>query len=90
MREALKNLFGKEIILEDGTAYTYTVQPYEMKNALGAAVAVLDEYSFSKKGSLETYKLYRTSEGNWYDVGEENSSILRSLKLAFTDKNPIN
>jgi hypothetical protein len=87
MRETLKNVFRKEIFLEDGTHYSYTVQPYEMKNALGAVVAVLDEYSFTRINSLETYKLYRTVEGNWYEISKlENSTekdIIRMIKNAF-------
>jgi hypothetical protein len=44
MRDALKNVFGKELILDDGNCYLYSIQPYEMKNVLGAVVAILDEY----------------------------------------------
>ncbi len=82
MREALKNVFGKEIILEDGIVFIYTVQPYEMKNMLGQIVAVLDEYAFTKKGTSETYKLYRTNEGNWYDANGQNSGVESSILLA--------
>lgn len=81
MRNALKNLFGKEIILEDGSCYLYTVQPYEMKNALGAAVALLSEYSFTKKGTTETFKLYRTMEGNWYNLDENRDAVQTKLFL---------
>lgn len=87
MRDALRNLHGKQIILEDCTCFFYTISPYEMRNALGAVIALLDEYSFTKKDSVETYKLYRTKEGNWYDLtSSENTDdyrILRSLKAAF-------
>jgi hypothetical protein len=90
MREALKNLFGSELILEDGSCYYFTVQPFEMKNALDYVVAVLNEYSFTKKDSIDTYKLYRTKEGNWYDVSEagssQNKSLLRDLKVAVQNK----
>ena len=87
MRDALKNVFGKELILDNGNCYLYTIQPYEMKNVLGAVVALLDEYSFTKKGTSETFKLYRTNEGNWYDLTSSESSedyrVLRGLKAAF-------
>lgn len=53
MREALKNVFVKEIVLEDGTIYYYTIQAHEVKNMLGQIVAVLDEYSFTEKGALK-------------------------------------
>ena len=84
MRDDLTSLFSKEIILEDGGHYFYAIQPFEMKNMLGAVVAVLNEYLFTKRGTSETYKLYRTKEGNWYEVSNsvpvENIPILRELK----------
>ena len=85
MRDELKSLFSKKIILEDGAHYFYAIQPYEMKNMLGAVVAVLDEYLFTKSGTPEIYKLYRTKEGNWYEISNsvpvENIPILRGLKI---------
>ena len=84
MREELTSVFSKEIILEDGNHYFYAIQPFEMKNVLGAVVAVLNEYLFTKSGTTETYKLYRTKEGNWYEISNsvpfENIPILRELK----------
>jgi hypothetical protein len=86
MRDALKNIFGRQISLEDGSQYSYSVQPFEMKNALGNIVAVLEEYIFTKKDSPLSYKIYRTKDGNWYEVKEPTSvaeySVLRALKSA--------
>lgn len=81
MRDALKNVFGKELILDNGNCYLYTIQPYEMKNILGAVVALLDEYSFTRKGTSETFKLYRTKKGNWYDLGENTDTAQTQLFL---------
>ncbi|MBS1512837.1 MAG: hypothetical protein JST86_18485 [Bacteroidetes bacterium] len=81
MRDALKNVFGKELILDNGNCYLYTIQSYEMKNVLGALVALLDEYSFTKKGTSETFKLYRTKEGNWYNLGEITDTAQTQLFL---------
>ena len=81
MRDALKNVFGKELILDNGTYYLYTIQPYEMKNVLGTVVALLDEYSFTQKGTSETVKLYRTKEGNWYNLGENTDAKQNQLFL---------
>lgn len=81
MRDALKNVFGKELVLDNGNCYLYSVQPYEMKNVLGATVAILDEYSFTKKGTLETFKLFRTKEGNWYNVVENTGTTQTQLFL---------
>jgi hypothetical protein len=75
----------KEIILSDNSRFTYTIKQVEITNILGAAVAVLDEY-FITYSAGETYKLYKTKEGNWYDVEDAkttgNITILRALKLA--------
>ncbi len=75
--------------MEDGRQFFYTVQPFEMKNILGAVVAVLNEHLFTKKENSETYKLYRTKDGNWYDINDENddkTAILRMLKVAIDNK----
>jgi hypothetical protein len=89
MRDALKNLFSNQITLEDNSQFYYTITPYELTNALGNIIAVLQEYNFTKEGdnSIEfSCKLYRTKEGNWYDVQDENigfeKGILLALKLA--------
>jgi hypothetical protein len=86
MRDALKTLFSKQITLPDGSIYLYTVQPFELTNALDNSIAVLTEYSFSKKESSPSHKLYKTKDGYWYEIGGAYSSkeytILRALKLA--------
>ena len=80
---------NNEIILEDNSQYFYTVRPFEITNALGAVIAVLDEYSITNING-EIYKLYKTKEGNWYDISEtipvENNAFLRALKLAIDKK----
>lgn len=81
MRDALKNVFRKELMLEDGNCYLYTILQYEMKNVLGAVVALLDEYCFIQKGTSETFKLYRTKEGNWYNLDENTDTTQTQLFL---------
>jgi len=89
MRDELKNLFSNQIILDDNSYFYYTVKPYELTNALGNIVATLHEYNFTKKDDnigQFSCKLYKTKEGNWYDIevaklGTEKS-ILRMLKSA--------
>lgn len=75
----------QQVILGGDKQYFYTVNPFEVTNALGTAVAVLQEYSISGSNG-ETYKIYKTKEGNWYDIAEVNSSrhnlVLISLKSA--------
>ena len=93
MRDALKNLLNNQINLEDNSLFYYTIKPYELTNALGNIIAVLQEYNFTKKGdnSGQFYcKLYKTKEGNWYDFDDAKSvsekDILRSLKSAIEAK----
>lgn len=73
-----------QIILNDSERFSYTIKQVEISNVLGAAVAVLDEY-FVTNSAGENYKLYKTKEGNWYDVAEANKGvnvrILLTLKL---------
>ena len=77
------------VILEDNCQYFYTMRPFELKNVLGNIIAVLREFIFMKiEGESEhsCYKLYKTKDGNWYDIEElkyagENNK-LRSLKAA--------
>ncbi|HUZ61577.1 MAG TPA: hypothetical protein VMU83_22560 [Hanamia sp.] len=61
-----------------------------MTNILGHVVAILQEYTFVKIDDCNnelSYKLYRTKEGNWYEVNSElptfENNILRRLKTAF-------
>lgn len=70
----------QHIILEDGSQYFYTVKPVQIANALGTAVAVLDEY-FITNSSGETYRLYKTNEGNWYDISEVNKGVDKGVLL---------
>ncbi|GAB2820441.1 hypothetical protein [Ferruginibacter profundus] len=89
MRDALKNLFSNQITLEDNSQFYYTIKPYELTNALGNVIAVLQEYNFTKEGDNTgqfSCILYKTTEGNWYDVAETNkiidNSVIMALKLA--------
>jgi hypothetical protein len=93
MRDAIKNLFSNQIILEDNSQFYYTITPYELINALGSIVAVLQEYNFTKKDDNNgqfSCKLYRTKEGNWYDIEEAKigagKAVLRILKSAIDAK----
>ena len=89
MRDALTNLFSYQIILEDDSLFYYGIKPYELTNALGNIIAVLQDYNFTKKDDNNgkfSCKLYKTKEGNWYDINDNNClseyDILRALKTA--------
>ena len=54
-----------QIIILDTELYSYSVSPYEMANALGHIIAILQEYNFSKmeeSTELHPYKLYKTKK----------------------------
>jgi hypothetical protein len=85
----LTNITIHQIVLEDSSQYFYSTEPFELTNVLGNVVAVLQEYNFTKCGDNNNQfscKLYKTREGNWYEISEPASpaeyNILRSLKMA--------
>jgi hypothetical protein len=89
MREALKHIFSNQITLEDKSQFYYTVKPYDLVNALGNIIAVLQEYHFTNKDETAGQvfcKLYKTKEGSWYDLQDgcnySDKSLLRMLKSA--------
>lgn len=78
MREHLLTAVGKQITLDDGVKYQYVISQVEVQNALGAVVAVLDQWIITDEaGNL--YKLYQTKEGNWYDLDAERNTIQQAV-----------
>lgn len=80
----------KEIILSDNSKFFYTISPFEMTDALGHVVAILQEYTFIKiveDNNEIYYKLYRTKDGTWYEINSiknsEDNNIVRQLKTSF-------
>ena len=79
--------------MEDNSQFYYNVSPYQLTNALGTIIAVLQEYNFTKRddnyGQFNC-KLYKTKEGNWYDIEESEigaeKTVLRMLKSAIDKK----
>ena len=65
-----------EITAKDGNRYNYTTAFVNAENPLGIVKATLQEYSIFKADDPETFigKLYKTKEGNWYDL-PANASI---------------
>ena len=80
--------FHQQISLNN-TGYTYYIQPFILKNALGYAIALMDEYVVWDS-SANYYKLYRTSDGNWYDLDGVNPvhsvAIVSALKVAIEER----
>ena len=93
MRDTITNLFSNRITLEDNSQFYYTISPYELTNALGHIIAILQEYNFTKNDDNSgqfSSKLYKTKEGNWYEIQEAKlateKGILRLLKSAIEAK----
>ncbi|HUZ61563.1 MAG TPA: hypothetical protein VMU83_22490 [Hanamia sp.] len=71
-----------EIILSDNSKFFYSIRPFEMTNILGHVVAILQEYTFVKiddSNNELSYKLYRTKEGNWYEINSELPTLENNI-----------
>jgi len=83
-----------EIIVKDGSKYFFTTSSHNAENPLGIVKATLTEYTLYKVDNSETLigKLYKTDDGNWYDLPSNNSinSLLATfLKMAIDDLEKI-
>lgn len=84
----MATIFSQQIILDNNQSFHYTIHPFEMKNSLGKVIAVLQEYEIISSSPMldpSSYKLYKTKEGNWYEIESGNSrpdKIIRELKSA--------
>lgn len=93
MRDTQLKHVNNQIIVEDNSRFYYTVKPFKLSNALGNLITVLQEYNFIKTDDNDGKffgKLYRTTEGNWYDLEESKmvteKKIFRMLKSAIDAK----
>ena len=79
----------KVLLLEDGQKYFYTINSVQITNVLGNSVTILLEYSITDVNG-KNHKLYKTNEGNWYDIPEANftfdNTVLMSLKSAINSQ----
>ena len=64
-----------EITAKDGNKYFYITSSASAENPLGVVKATLKEYTLYKSDNKEIFigKLYKTEEGNWYDLPMNNS-----------------
>ena len=81
------------ISVDDEGLFSYRINSFELKNALGNLIATLQEYQVEKnegKHSTTFCKLYKTKEGNWYDLDDNLSpsknNLIRILKSAIDQK----
>ena len=79
-----------EISLNNGNKYFYIISTFNVKNPLGIVKATLKEFTLYKADDLETIvcKLYKTDEGNWYDLAANNLNnplLLTYIKIAIDE-----
>ena len=83
-----------EIKAKDGNTYYYTTSLFNAENPLGIIKATLTEYSLYKKNEEALIgKLYKTDEGNWYDLPDNNPInplLLTFIKMAIDEREKIN
>jgi hypothetical protein len=75
------NIITQQEVSVNGLRYTYTIQPYEATNALGAVMATLTEYRLTGSAG-DTISLYKTKDGSWYEVKQSDSPFKNSIMLA--------
>jgi len=84
-----------EIVVKDGNRYAYTTSVTNAENALGIVKATLKEYALYKISDEEIFigKLYRTKEGNWYDLPDApaiNPLLRTFIKMAIDESEKLN
>ncbi|MBV9963852.1 MAG: hypothetical protein JO072_16535 [Parafilimonas sp.] len=80
-------MYKTEISLTDGNKYYYTISTFNVENALGIVKATLKEFTLYRTDDIGVIvcKLYKTDEGNWYDLPANNLNnplLLTSIKMA--------
>jgi hypothetical protein len=84
-----------EIFVQDRNKYVYTTAFINAENPLGIVKATLKEYTLYKIAETEILigKLYRTKEGNWYDMPGNTpiNPLLRTMiKMAIDESEKAN
>ena len=64
----------------NGLLYTYSIKPVDITNALGAVMGTLTEYNLSGSAG-DNILLYRTKEGNWYDMKQSGSAFKNAISI---------
>ena len=89
MKTEVAGIKNYRIILEERSELFYSIRPFEITNALGVVIAVLDEYFITNKNG-DVFKLDKTNEGSWFDFpgvnSSDNYSFLRQLKVALENQ----
>ena len=81
MNETPNSISTSQQVSVNGLHYSYTIQDAEITNALGIVIATLIEYRLSGSAG-DSISLYRTSEGNWYDMKQSDSPFKNAIMLA--------
>ena len=84
-----------EIFVQNGNRYVYATTFINAENPLGIVKATLKEYTLYKIAETELLigKLYKTKEGNWYDMPGNTpiNPLLRTMiKMAIDESEKAN
>ena len=84
-----------EIFVQNGNRYVYAIAFINAENPLGIVKATLKEYTLYKIAETELLigKLYKTKEGNWYDMPDNTpiNPLLRTMiKMAIDESEKAN
>jgi hypothetical protein len=89
MNEKPGSIITSQQVSVNGLLYNYTIQDAQITNAVGVVIATLTEYKLSGSAG-DSISLYRTKEGNWYDMKQTDSpfknAIMVALKTAIDQK----
>ncbi len=81
MDTAPRQIITQQQVSVNGLLYTYSIKPVDIPNALGTVMATLTEYELSGSAG-DTILLYRTKEGNWYDMKQSGSAFKNAMMQA--------
>lgn len=71
---------NQQEVIVNGLRYSYTIEPFEATNALGAVTAILTEYKLSGSAG-DSISLYKTKEGSWYEMQQSGSPLKNAIIL---------
>ena len=89
LNENPSSIITSQQVSVNGLLYSYTIQDAQITNALDTVIAILTEYKLTGSAG-DSISLYRTKEGNWYDMKQSDSlfknAIMVALKTAIDQK----
>jgi hypothetical protein len=81
MNDAPNILSASLQVAVNGLQYRYSIRDTELCNPLETVMATLKEYSLSGSAG-DQFTLYKTTEGNWYDIKASESPFKHAIAVA--------